>query len=210
MFSTDEGKYKGSVFVSIVFNNLLLTAYVVNGEKSDKEIEEMVVKHSNKLYPEYEQKYRGVKQNWLGDKETIIDMDMSDEDFETLANPAPAEKIAPMTKLEKEMSVNIGTEIIIMTMDNGKEVYKKKTVKSIRLLNTKSMFVSFTDKRSKTFTIEGEKLNKKFIITPAKASDDKYYIGDIKEFGIRRGHHFVKILVSQTLDSIDLNTPPSE
>lgn len=206
-FSTDNGKFKGTVFVAIVYNNLLLTAYLINGDKTDEQIKEMVEKHSNELYPEYEQQHRGVKQDWLGNKKTIIDMDMSDEAFEILINPAPAEKITLMTKQVKEMAVTKGNEVIIMTKENGQEVYKKKTIDTITILNTKTMFLTFTDGKSKNLVIDGDKLNKKFIITPAKASDNKYYIGNITEFGVNKGKYFLKIQVSQTLDDIELNTP---
>lgn len=210
IFSTDDEKYKGTVFVSIVFNNLLVTAYCVNGNKNDDEIKASVVKHSNELYPEYEQKYRGVEQKSLGEKQTIIDMDMSDEAFEKLVNPPAAKWIAPMAKPIKEMSVNKDTEIIIMTIENGREVYRKKTIESVKLLSTKSMLMSFTDRDKKTFTIDGDRLAKKFIITPAKASDNKYYVGNIIEFGVKKGHYFVKIEVSQTLDKLGTDTHQEE
>lgn len=208
VFSTDKGKYKGKMFIAIVFNNLLLTTYLVNGDKSVEEIKEMVKEHANKKYPEYARKFRGVEHSWLGGQKTIIDMDLSDEAFEIKINPAPVKTEVIMTKQVKEMTLTKGNEMTYIAKDENNEVYRRKTIAEVTFPDKKVMLVKFTDNNVKKFVIGGEKIQKKFVITPSKMSDDQFYIGDILEFGVRAGKNFVKISVSQTLRDLDVNTPP--
>jgi len=187
-----------------VFNNLLITVMLVNGDKSQQQIVEQVEKHCRGKYKDFDTMSKGVAHDYFDGERTIIDMDLSEEEFDAKINPKAVTANLPATKVIKEMTIGKGTEITFIGMEGTTEVYRRKTVASLdRIKNT--LFVTFTDNKSKTFVCgDGLKINKKFVVTPAKGNTGESYVGDITEFGMRQGKHFIKIAVSQTIKDIKI------
>lgn len=157
--------YKGSVFVASVVKNETVTLEIFNRDSS---IQEIIKKSGEHLIRKGEiNKYESIEHVYLRDKENIINMDISIEEFKNLVNDDKIQKITHINKEPKEMVFAPGT--IVRFYDKDNNVIEKAVVRTERQDNGIRIFFEGS---FKTFN-NGDR----FIVTPAKntaADKDKF------------------------------------
>lgn len=163
----DDREYTGSVFVAILARNTAMTLELFDRKTPIEDIKKQALDHLNRIGQS--DKFESIEHAYLKDKENIIDLDVTNEEFEKQIMGGVEKTTILPEKVSKEMVFAPGTKIKFYNVKG--ELVEKTISKTERNLVDKGMTIPlriyFDDKSFKSF-----KKDDTFIVTPSAKNSE--------------------------------------